>query len=86
MAELDPALGELAAAFDIATEYWDWQGRHVAVPADTIVKVLAALGVDASTPDAAGGRLAAHAHVRGPGCCRPAWPSGSTGPRRSGCT
>ena len=61
MAELDPALGELAAAYDIATEYWDWQGRHVAVPAATIVSVLAALGVDAGTPEAAGQALAAHA-------------------------
>ncbi len=62
MADLDPALGELAAAFDIATEYWDWQGRHVAVPADTIVSVLAALDVDAGTPDAAARALADHAH------------------------
>ena len=59
---LDPALVELAAAFDIATEYWDWQGRHVAVSAETIVKVLAGLDVDAATPAAAGQALAAHVH------------------------
>ncbi len=59
---LDPALVELAAAFDIATEYWDWQGRHVAVAAETIVKVLAGLDVDAATPAAAGQALAAHVH------------------------
>ena len=33
----------LAAAYGVATEYWDWQGRHVGVPA-TVVAVLAALG------------------------------------------
>jgi 4-alpha-glucanotransferase len=64
VAELDAAeehrqaLGELAAAYDIATDYWDWQGRHVQVSPDTIVKVLAGLGVDASTPGAAWHALA----------------------------
>ena len=53
MAELDPTLHELAEAFSIATEYWDWQGKHVTVPRHTIVAVLAALGVDGSTPKAA---------------------------------
>jgi 4-alpha-glucanotransferase len=59
VAELDAAeehrqaLGELAAAYDIATDYWDWQGQHVQVSPDTIVKVLAGLGVDASTPASA---------------------------------
>jgi 4-alpha-glucanotransferase len=52
MAELDPALRELADAFSIATEYWDWQGQHVAVSADTLVAVLAGLGVDASSAEA----------------------------------
>ncbi|MGN6244443.1 MAG: 4-alpha-glucanotransferase [Motilibacteraceae bacterium] len=37
----------------MATEYWDWQGRHVVVPADTVRAVLAARGVDATTPEAA---------------------------------
>jgi len=53
VAELDPTLHELAEAFSIATEYWDWQGKHVTVPRHTIVAVLAALGVDGSTPEAA---------------------------------
>ena len=53
MPSLDPALHELADAFSIATEYWDWQGRHVEVAAPTIVAVLAGLGVDAATPEAA---------------------------------
>ncbi len=59
---LDATLTELAAAFDIATEYWDWQGRHVAVPAETIIRVLAGLDVDAGTPEAAGRALADRAH------------------------
>ncbi len=45
-------LVELATAYGVATEYWDWQGRHVSVRAETIVAVLGALGVDASTPQA----------------------------------
>ena len=49
----NPALRQLAQDYGIATEFWDWQGRHVDVPAETIVKVLAALDVDASTPEAA---------------------------------
>ena len=59
MAELDEAsehklaLSELAAAYDIATAYWDWQGNHVLVSPETIVKVLAGLDVDASTAAAA---------------------------------
>ncbi|GAA3559764.1 4-alpha-glucanotransferase [Microlunatus spumicola] len=50
---LDPALKALADAYGIATDYWDWQGRHVVVPASTVRAVLAALDVDASTPEAA---------------------------------
>ncbi len=53
MTELDPVLHELAEAYAIATEYWDWQGRHVTVERDTIIAVLAALDVDASTPESA---------------------------------
>ena len=60
MTDLDPALRELADAFDIATEYWDWQGRHVTVTEETIVAVLAALEVDASSPEAAVIALAEH--------------------------
>ncbi|CAA9384063.1 MAG: GH77 [uncultured Propionibacteriaceae bacterium] len=56
--ELDPTLRQLADAHAIATEYWDWQGNHVVVGRHTIVDVLAALGVDAATPDAAEGALA----------------------------
>jgi len=56
--DLDPALRQLAEAYGIAIEFWDWQGRHVAVATETIVRVLAALDVDASTPEAAERALA----------------------------
>lgn len=42
------ALGALARAHGVATEYWDWRGNHVVVGAETIVSVLSALDVDAS--------------------------------------
>jgi len=42
------ALAELARAFGVATEYWDWQGNHVIVSAATISAVLEALGLDSS--------------------------------------
>ncbi|RLP06994.1 4-alpha-glucanotransferase [Propionibacterium australiense] len=53
MALSDPALNRLAELFGIATQFWDWKGRRVDVTDETVVKVLAALGVDASTPEAA---------------------------------
>ena len=58
--ELDQTLADLAEAFGIATEYWDWQGRHISVSPDTIVAVLAALDIDAATPEAAAAALANH--------------------------
>ena len=42
------ALAELARAFGVATEYWDWQGNHVIVSAATISAVLEALGLETS--------------------------------------
>jgi 4-alpha-glucanotransferase len=42
----------LARAHGVATEYWDWQGRHMDVPAATVRSVLTALDVDVSTPQA----------------------------------
>ncbi|MET0863592.1 MAG: 4-alpha-glucanotransferase, partial [Nakamurella sp.] len=51
--DLNPALRQLADAYGIAVEFWDWQGRHVEVPAATIVKLLAALDVDAGTAELA---------------------------------
>ena len=49
MPDVDAVLVELAAAFGVATEYWDWRGRHVAVGEGTLTAVLAALGVDAAS-------------------------------------
>ena len=43
-----PVLAELARAFGVATEYWDWQGNHVIVSAATISAVLEALGLETS--------------------------------------
>jgi len=42
------ALAELARAFGVATEYWDWQGNQVIVGESTISAVLEALGLDVS--------------------------------------
>ncbi|HEU4330493.1 MAG TPA: 4-alpha-glucanotransferase [Lapillicoccus sp.] len=44
-------LTRLAAAHGVATDYWDWQGRHAPISAATIEAVLAALGVPAHTPE-----------------------------------
>jgi 4-alpha-glucanotransferase len=53
VAQLDLVLRELAQEYGIATEFWDWHGRHVPVRADTIVAVLRALDVDAHDVEAA---------------------------------
>jgi 4-alpha-glucanotransferase len=42
-------LVQLAQAFGVATEFWDWQGAHVPVSTRTIVGVLAALDVPLRT-------------------------------------
>lgn len=57
MALSDPLLSELAARFGIATEFWDWKGRLTEVSDQTVVDVLAALEVDASTHEAAAASL-----------------------------
>jgi 4-alpha-glucanotransferase len=49
MTSLAPSLVELAGRFGISTWYVDWTDRHVTVPEATVVSVLAALGVAAST-------------------------------------
>lgn len=46
-------LSELAAELGIATEYDDWRGGRRQVDDDTVIAVLAALDVDAATPEAA---------------------------------
>ena len=54
------ALHRLAELLGIATEFWDWKHRHTQVPDETIIKVMAAMGVDASTPDHAEAAIAEH--------------------------
>ena len=39
------SLADLARAYGVATEYWDWQGRHVVAEVRTIEAVLRALDV-----------------------------------------
>lgn len=53
MALDNPALAELADHFGISQEFWDWKGRHTTISAESVVKILAALEVDASTPELA---------------------------------
>ncbi|HSN43034.1 MAG TPA: 4-alpha-glucanotransferase [Propionibacteriaceae bacterium] len=53
MAINDAALAELAAHFGIASEFWDWKGRHTRISDATVVAVLSALEIDASTPESA---------------------------------
>jgi 4-alpha-glucanotransferase len=49
---VDPDLQRLAEAYGVATSYEDWNGRPVEVSAEAVVAALAALGADASTPQA----------------------------------
>ncbi|MBP8919375.1 MAG: 4-alpha-glucanotransferase, partial [Micropruina sp.] len=53
MALSNPHLVELAAEFGIATEFWDWKGRHTDISDETVIAVLAAMEIDAGTPEAA---------------------------------
>ena len=46
-------LHALADRCGVATDYWDWQGRHVTVSDETIQAVLAAMGIDAHDDDSA---------------------------------
>src|SRR4051812_1066672 len=55
--EPSPELVELAKAYGVLTEYHDWQGRHTRVSRRTIVAVLRALDVDASTEESVGQAL-----------------------------
>ena len=49
----DEALGALARAQGIETEWWDWQGRKRQVSPDTLRALLRALGADPSRPNKA---------------------------------
>ncbi len=35
MSDHDDAVRELASAYGVAVDYWDWQGRHMVVPTDS---------------------------------------------------
>ncbi len=50
--DLDDTMRSLAAGYGVVTEYRDWRGEDVTVPMHTLSAVLAALGVDTSTPEA----------------------------------
>jgi 4-alpha-glucanotransferase len=60
MTDLPASLVELARRHGVATEYRDWTGGHVRVSEDTLVAVLAALGVSAATEDERQDALLAH--------------------------
>jgi 4-alpha-glucanotransferase len=52
-------LVELARAHGVATDFWDWQGRHTEVSRESVEAVLAALGVPAHTDASVAASLAA---------------------------
>ena len=54
------SLVELARRYGVATEYADWTGRHTTVADSTLIAVLDALGVPATTEDERTAALAAH--------------------------
>ncbi len=58
VSSLDPVLAELAAAHGVATSFYDWRGGERQVSTHAVVAVLAALGVDARTSEAASRALA----------------------------
>ncbi len=60
MGQLPPSLVELASRFGIATDYEDWSRRRVNAPENTLVAVLAAFGVAATTEPERGAALTAH--------------------------
>lgn len=53
MSDVYPSLALLAEKFGIAQEFWDWKGRHQIISAETIIEVLKAFEIDASSPQAA---------------------------------
>ncbi|ARQ70638.1 4-alpha-glucanotransferase [Streptomyces marincola] len=70
-------LSRLAAAHGVATSYAPSPGRRVDVPRDTVVAVLAALGVDAERPRPRQDRLLPPTVVRRPGQAPPEVPAGT---------
>ena len=55
---MDTRLDELAQSFGLQTQSWDWKGSPIHVSDDTVVAVLAALGIDASSDAAIDAALA----------------------------
>ena len=60
MTKLNKPLLDLAKAKGIATDYVDWIGKEVTVDAGTVVAILSAMDVEASTPQAAADALETH--------------------------
>ena len=60
MALSNQHLAELADAYGIATEFWDWKGRLTEVGDDTVVAILAAMDVEAGTPEQAAAAVETH--------------------------
>jgi 4-alpha-glucanotransferase len=58
MALSNPQLADLADAFGIATEFWDWKGRLTEVTDETVIAILAGMDVDAADPEKAAEALA----------------------------
>lgn len=54
----DPNLVALAEHFGVSRRFTDWKGRSTDVEVDTVLAVLAGLGIDASTPQKAAAALA----------------------------
>ena len=54
---IDPALRDLAGLYQISTEFWDWKGHHTEVDDASVIAVLSAFEVDASTPEKARGAV-----------------------------
>ena len=79
MTEPSPDLQHLAEECGVATDYWDWRGNHIVVRAETILAVLGALGIDATTPESVAAALSAAGRYRWtrmlPPCIvtRPGW-------------
>ena len=57
MALSNQYLTELAQAYGIATEFWDWKGRLTEVTDETVIAILAALDVSAADPESAAAAL-----------------------------
>ncbi len=48
-----PVLVELAQRLGVATDFWDWQGQHTPIAAETVVAVLRAFGIEAGDDESA---------------------------------